>query len=432
MSAGPPPVPGGRSEEERERARLEREARRTGRTADNPVIERPPRRMRAARPPKQPKPPKAPKAARAPREPRVRRLRADRNGGDPGRSLPRRALLPLIGLGVVLLVVLWFLVSLFQPLKGDGQGAVRVTIPPGSGVSAIGHKLADANVVSSPFFFQLRTRLGGNSGNLKPGAYTLKHDMSYSDAITALTKGPAANTVSIGIPEGRSRREIARSIKSAGLRGNYLTATKRSPELNPARYGAKRARDLEGFLFPATYELKRGASVDALVSKQLQTFKAEFRRVDLRAARKANLTPYDVLIIASLVEREAQLPRERALVASVIYNRLRQGTPLGIDATTRFEFDKWDGALRQSELASRSPYNTRLNNGLPPGPIGNPGIASIRAAANPAHSSFMFYVVKPGACGEHQFTRTLAEFNAAVERYKRARAAAGNKSPTNC
>jgi UPF0755 protein len=139
-----------------------------------------------------------------------------------------------------------------------------------------------------------------------------------------------------------------------------------------------------------------------------------------------------VLIIASLVERETSLARERPLVAAVIYNRIRAGTPLGIDATTRFQYDKWDGALRQSELASPSPYNTRVNNGLPPGPIGNPGLASIRAAANPARSRFMFYVVKPGTCGEHTFTRTLEEFNAAVERYKRARAAAGDKSPTKC
>ncbi len=430
MRGGPPPVPGGRSDEERERARLEREARRSGRTADNPVVEKP-RRVRAEKPPKAPKAPKPPKPPRAPRE---RRLRMpDRgNGGPPAPSLPRRALLPLVALGLVLLAVLWFLFSLLQPFKGEGDGSVRVTIPTGSGVSAIGHKLADSDVIASPFFFQLRTRMGGNSSELKPGTYTLKHDMSYSAALDALTKGPAANTISISIPEGRSRPEIARSIKSAGLRGDYLSATKSSPVLNPARYGAKRARNLEGFLFPATYELKRGASVDTLVTKQLQTFKAEFRKVDLRASRKANLSPYEVLIIASLVERETSLARERPLVAAVIYNRIRAGTPLGIDATTRFQYDKWDGALKQSELASPSPYNTRVNNGLPPGPIGNPGLASIRAAANPARSRLMFYVVKPGTCGEHTFTRTLEEFNAAVERYKRARAAAGDKSPTKC
>ena len=123
--------------------------------------------------------------------------------------------------------------------------------------------------------------------------------------------------------------------------------------------------------------------MDDLVAKQLGAFKQNFGKVDLRTAKRKNLTAYDVLIIASLVERETAVASERGKIASIIYNRLSEGIPLGIDATTRFQYDDWENPLRQSQLQSPSPYNTRLNQGLPPGPIGSPGLESIQAAANP-------------------------------------------------
>jgi UPF0755 protein len=202
--------------------------------------------------------------------------------------------------------------------------------------------------------------------------------------------------------------------------------------LDPRDYQAERATSLEGFLFPATYELKKGQPVRKLVNKQLRAFQQNFDKVDLRYARRRNLTPYDVLIIASLVEREAQVAKERALIASVIYNRLERDIRLDIDATTRFAVGNWSRPLRVSELQSSSPYNTRVHSGLPPGPIGNPGLASIRAAARPAKTGFLFYVVKPGTCGRHNFAETDAEFQRYVAEYDRARAERGGKSPTNC
>jgi UPF0755 protein len=211
-----------------------------------------------------------------------------------------------------------------------------------------------------------------------------------------------------------------------------MAATRRSPALNPRQYRAENARNLEGFLFPATYELKKGRPMSALVEQQLNAFRQRFERVDLGYARSKNLTPYDVLIIASLVEREAALAKERPLIASVIYNRLKEGMPLGIDATVRFVTGNWTEPLKQSELANPSPYNTRQNPGLPPGPIGSPGIDSIRAAARPARSDYLFYVVKPGTCGEHSFSATDAEFQRDVARYDQERAERGGRSPTDC
>jgi UPF0755 protein len=343
----------------------------------------------------------------------------------------RRRLLLAAGAAAAL-VLLWFLVALFQPLEGDGGGRVVVTIPKGSGVGEIADLLDRRGVVSSGFFFELRATLSGSRGDLKPGSYALRRDMSYGAAIDALTKGPASNLVNVTIPEGRSRREIARSIASLGLRGSYLEASVRSPRLSPRKLGAHGAHDLEGFLFPSTYQLRRGAPVRTLVAKQLTAFRTQIAKVDMRAARHVNLTTYDVVTIASLVEREAQVARERPLIASVIYNRLHQRIPLGIDATIRFATGNWTRPLSKSELRSPSAYNTRTHPGLPPGPIGNPGLASLEAAAHPAHGGYLYYVVKPGTCGRHAFSTTFAQFQRDSERYNAARAASGGRSPTRC
>ena len=151
----------------------------------------------------------------------------------------------------------------------------------------------------------------------------------------------------------------------------------------------------------------------------------------MRYARSKNLTPYDVLTIASMVEREARWPRERPLIASVIYNRLKNGIRLGIDATTRFAVGNWSDPLKVSELQNPSPYNTRVHPGLPPGPIGNPGIASIRAAARPARTGYIFYVAKPGDVRRHNFAETDAEFQRYVnDTTERARRRAAARPPT--
>ena len=216
------------------------------------------------------------------------------------------------------------------------------------------------------------------------------------------------------------------------LRGDYLAASRQSRALEPSEFGAPRGHDLEGFLFPATYRLKRGRPMSLLVEQQLSAFRNNFERVDLRYARRKNLTPYDVLTIASLVEREAQTSRDRRLVASVIYNRLRDGMALQIDATIRYVTGNWQRPLKRSELAIGSAYNTYRHHGLPPGPIGSPGLASIQAAAHPARTRFLYYIVKPCGNGSHSFARTDAEFQRLFERYNRARAERGGRSPADC
>ncbi len=329
---------------------------------------------------------------------------------------------------------IWLLLALFGGLGGDGQGSVAVRVAPGATVGEIGDLLERRGVVSSALFFELRARIEGRSADLLAGDYLLAEGMSYGAALERLAAGPPPREVSrITIPEGRSRRETAALVRRLGLRGDYARASVRSAGFDPRRYGAPRETPtLEGFLFPATYELERGAVARELVAKQLASFRERFADVSLARARRARLTPYDVLVIASMVEREAQLPRERPLIAAVIYNRLRGGIPLGIDATIRYSLGNWERPLRVSELARDTPYNTRLHAGLPPTPIGNPGLASIEAAARPARVPYLYYVVKPDTCGEHAFSSTAAQFERDVARYNAARAARGGASPTAC
>jgi UPF0755 protein len=354
----------------------------------------------------------------ADRRPRARPPRAAGRG--PRTRLTRRGRVVLTLLAVVIVAALWFANALFQPFHGDGSGNVSITIPRASTVGTIGDLLAHKGVISSSFFFQARATIGGHRDDLKAGTYALRRDMPYGDVLDRLSSGPPPPKVTrIVIPEGKSRREIARSI--SGLSGDYLAATKSSRLLNPADYGAENATDLEGFLFPATYELKPGSDVKDLVAKQLAAFKQNFAKIDMGYARRKHLTRYDVLIIASLVEREAQLDKERPLIAGVIYNRLKAGTPLGIDATLRYELNMWSRPLRVSELENDTPYNTRTRRGLPPTPIGNPGLKSLKAAAHPANTDFFFFVRKPGDSGEHAFSVTQAEFDRDVARYQASR-----------
>jgi len=284
----------------------------------------------------------------------------------------------------------------------------------------------------------VRATLSGDGAALRSGPHDLSRGMSYSSAITAISTAPTVvgptEVVDVVIPEGLSRGEAAPVVEEAGIEGDYEEASESVEGFSPrGDFDAPEGTDtLEGFLFPATYELATDATAEDLVEDQLEAFQENFAEVDLAKAREGNLTPYEVLVIASMVERETSVPEERRRVAAVIYNRLADGMPLGIDATIRYANDNWDSPLKQSELQEDGPYNTRTRTGLPPTPIGNPGLASIKAAANPTDEDSLYYVIKPGTCGEHNFSNSDAEFQQDVAEYNRARDAAGGKSPTTC
>jgi UPF0755 protein len=203
-----------------------------------------------------------------------------------------------------------------------------------------------------------------------------------------------------------AERERHRPVRLAET--PYLAASRRGV----VRCFGKAARtNLEGFLFPDTYDFLRSTMSRQLVADQLRSFCVNWRKVDLAYARSKNLTPYDVLIIASMIEREAKAPGDRRLIAAVIYNRLHDHMQLGIDSTLRYGLHiPPTKSITQSELASDNPYNTRKLYGLPPTPIANPGLASIEAAAHPAKVDYLYFARKPDHI-HHFFTASATQFN---------------------
>ncbi|MGH3131092.1 MAG: endolytic transglycosylase MltG [Gaiellaceae bacterium] len=241
---------------------------------------------------------------------------------------------------------------------------------------------------------------------------------------TAPAASPAPKPLRIVFPEGFTRTEMAKRI--AAVNRIARRTRKVTPKLSPKAYLAAtakstlpgrfaedgRTRPLEGFLFPATYDFDRKTTSKQLVQRQLEAFRKNWARVDLADARRKNLTPYDVLIIASMVEKETLAPDERPKVAAVIYNRLKAGMPLGIDATIRYGLDvPATRSLRKSQLETDHPYNSRTRTGLTPTPIANPGLASMQAAAHPAQVDYLFFVRKPDKV-HHFFTASESEFYA--------------------
>ena len=359
--------------------------------------------------------------------PQRRRSRPSRLRKIGGRFLAVLALALAVG-------AIWFLFQLYQPFHGSPHGSVTVTIPPHSTSREVGDELARAGVISSGFFFDLRATLAGERGDLRAGTYNLQRDMTYSKVLKVLTTIPVGPpTTNITIIEGRTRAQINALLKAQGVAGSYFVATRHSPLINFAAYGAPRhTPDLEGFLFPDTYQLVEPISIPALVTDQLKTFRQQWSQVNLGYARSRHLTPYDVLIIASMVQAEAATARDRPLIASVIYNRLRLGMPLQIDATTRYATGNYSQPLTAAQLNSSSPYNTRIHKGLTPTPINNPGLASMQAAAHPARTNYLYFVVKPCGNGEQVFTSNYKQFLADAQKYQQARTAHGGKSPERC
>ena len=255
--------------------------------------------------------------------------------------------------------------------------------------------------------------------------------LTCSLALAALDAraAPGPVTLRIVFPEGFSVRQMAdrvSEVRKIAIRKRHVT-----PRLNGVAYkaaaGRARApsafrpylkrRSVEGFLFPSLYEFTKETRAPELIAQQLAAFEQVWSGIDLRRARAKNVTPYDVLIIASMIERETVAPDERRLVSAVIYNRLKQDMPLAIDATLRYGLGiPGTRPITKEQLRSNSPYNTRRFKGLPPTPIGNPGVPSMRAAARPAPRNYLYYLRKPRSV-RHFFTASEQEFCEKVREY---------------
>jgi UPF0755 protein len=227
-------------------------------------------------------------------------------------------------------------------------------------------------------------------------------------------------TSGVTITAGRTRAEIGKLLRQQGVKGSYVKATVSSSLLDPTAYGApKSTPTLEGLLWPGNYVLRRPWTISELVSDQLQAFKRNFAAVSTKYAQARGLKPYDVVIIASLIQGEALLPSDFGRVASVIYNRLRLGMYLGLDSTVAYATGNY-GDLTAKQLASSSAWNTINHRGLPPTPIDNPGAAAIEAAAMPPTTGYLYFIDKVCGNGRLLFTSSYSRFLVWSGRWQRA------------
>jgi UPF0755 protein len=330
----------------------------------------------------------------------------------------KKALLLILVLVLVVAAAtfyLWRGVAL--PYQGF-QGEQFVTVDAGDSVGAIARALATAGVVRDARSFQVAARIKGAEKRLQVGEYRFDRAATAFEVVDRIARGDVF-VRPITFPEGRTAMEMAAIFEERGFgaAADFLRAW-RDPA--PVRALDSSARDLEGYLFPSTYRLPRTATAAALVQLMVQSFEKAFD-ADLRAAASARgLSIHEAVTLASLVEEEAQRPEERPMISAVYHNRLKIGMGLQCDATVIYALQRagrWNGNITRADLAMDSPYNTYQYRGLPPGPIANPGRASLEAAVRPAGVPYLYYVSRND--GSHAFATTLDEHNRNVEEFQR-------------
>ncbi|MHB1341766.1 MAG: endolytic transglycosylase MltG [Coriobacteriia bacterium] len=352
--------------------------------------------------------------------------RADLGRATVGEIRDRRRILAAIVVlvGVVLAVVVPLYGTyalLLRPQVDVAAGApVQLEIPQGSDTRAIAGILAGAGVIDNAAMFRLRARVEEIDGKLRPGVYDLETGMRHREVVDLLLAGPAVAYVTVTVPEGFTIDQIAERLESeVGIPATEFRdlATTRATAFAADRpYLAEITNgSLEGYLFPKTYRIVESSDATEVANMMLDQFEQEFATVDLSLSASKNLTPHDVVIIASMIEREARIAAERPVVSSVIYNRLRKKMKLEIDATIEYILPGTRPRLLNKHLKIDSPYNTYMYAGLPEGPISNPGLASLQAAAAPADTSYLYYVLT-SKDGSHTFTETHEEFLKAKEK----------------
>ncbi len=316
---------------------------------------------------------------------------------------------------VALLIVLaaagaWL--GLLRPeVRVDAGRSVQVDVPRGSSPADVGRVLAARGVIDNAAMFRLRVQWAGAEGQLQPGVYDLRTGMTYGDAIEALREGPPVVLTTLTIPEGWTIRQVAARVEEkTGVPSAEFSdlATKGARSFRFAFLSSNPTDSLEGYLFPKTYRVAPGATAREILEMMLTQFGEETSGLDLAYAASRGVTMHGLVTIGSMVERETKTADDRPLVSSVIYNRLSKGMYLEIDATVQYVLGN-KPRLLYSDLRVRSPYNTYLNKGLPPGPIASPGLASLQAAAEPADTGYLYYVLTHKD-GSHSFALTREEF----------------------
>jgi len=321
---------------------------------------------------------------------------------------------------VVIAALLWAGFAAYAP--AGPQAEMFLEIPPGTASSRIAAHLEAHGLIHSRYVFDAMRMIKG--GTFKAGEYRFDHPARMSEVYERLERGDVY-TRALTVPEGANIFDIAQKVEAAqlGTKEAFLEATKRDvtliADLDP------KATSVEGYLFPDTYHFQRKATVDQIIAAMVKRFRQAATNIDLTQ------NYHDIVTMASLVERETPLSSERPVVASVFANRMTKGMPLMTDPSVIYSDlleGKYRGTIYHSDLGEDSPYNTYKHAGLPPGPICNPGIVSLKAAMAPAQTKFLYFVAaSTDPSGRSRFAETLEEHQHNVEAYRRAQHAAGER-----
>ncbi len=331
----------------------------------------------------------------------------------------------LLGLGVVLTVLVLVAGGLYVWVQrqidpaGVPGAEVEVEVVAGSTTEDIGETLEDNGVISSSMIWNYWTRLG-DKGPFQAGLYLFQENSSFDEAVAVLDAGPRPpENVLVTVPEGLTVAEIVPRLSDPdkGLErwsAAELTAALESGEIR-SQFQPVDEPSMEGMLLPETYDVDEDTDERSFIRRMVTQLDQTLLELEVEAKAAAlGITPYEVVIIASLIEEEARVPAERTKISRVIHNRLEQGIPLGIDATNRYEAEIAGRSRDDIDFSSDSPYNTRRVQGLPPTPIAAAGRASLDAALNPEPGAWLYYVLADAA-GNHTFAETNSEFLAAKQ-----------------
>lgn len=310
---------------------------------------------------------------------------------------------------LLVIVVGWVAVSMLTPV--GGSETVNVQVPRGTSAAGLGRLLAGKGVIRSAFGFRLLARMSGKTAALKPGAYSLNTGMTPSAILEMIANGDVSARW-VTIPEGFTVQQIGDRLQADGLADSAKftdLALNNGASFHTSFQHPNSS--LEGYLFPDTYLIPKGSSEEAIIQEMLKGFESKVAIPFSSEIAASGWTLHDVVTLASLIEREARVSKDRPLISSVLRNRLAKGMRLECDATVLYALGAHKDRVFYRDLEVDSPYNTYRNAGLPPGPIASPGAACIRAALHPAQTDYYFYVARRD--GSHIFTRNMQEHDLA-------------------
>jgi UPF0755 protein len=327
--------------------------------------------------------------------------------------MKKKLFITLAGVMVTVITALLLLVYSYTSAPGSGKRTTDFHVRPGYGSITVGSLLYKEKLIKSRTAFRLYLRLTGKASSLKTGVYSLNNGMSVQEITEILTSG-VSKMISLTIPEGYNNRQIAKRFAELGL----VKSEKEFHTLAGSKALLKKfnipGKSVEGYLFPDTYTFPVNYSAKKLLEQMLKNFQT--KTSTLPGFPTDRVQRHRLVILASIVEREAKRKEERAVIAGVFANRLKKNLPLESCATIQYLFDKPKIRLYYIHLEKKSPYNTYKHKGLPPGPIANPGLPSIEATLNPEKTDYLFFVVKDDH-GRHQFSKTFGEHNRAKKKY---------------